>query len=167
MAKRPFDVSRDALIVDVIALGGFGLLYALDEDIRDEALDAESDGADLVFDTAEPMGRFYPLLAVGAGAWGLGEAVGDRSLQRVGLNGFQAVLVAALPVEGTKALFGRSRPLKGEGNDDWFGDGNSFLSGHTTYAFAAASTIARPWWCTRAVHPDRAVATRAPTVSAE
>ena len=32
---------------------------------------------------------------------------------------------------------------------------------------AAAITIARPWWCTRAVQPLSAVATSAPTVSAE
>ena len=32
---------------------------------------------------------------------------------------------------------------------------------------AAAITIARPWWCTRPVQPLSAVATSAPTVSAE
>ena len=31
----------------------------------------------------------------------------------------------------------------------------------------AASTMARPWWCTRDDQPLSAVATRAPTVSAE
>ncbi|MCR9219690.1 MAG: phosphatase PAP2 family protein [Alphaproteobacteria bacterium] len=142
MAKRPFDFSREALIVDAIALGGFGLLYLVDEDIREEARDNQSTTADDVFDAVEPLGRFYPLLAVGAGAWAAGEVIGERSLQRVGLNGFQTVLLTAIPVEGTKWLMGRSRPLKDEGNDDWFGSGNSFLSGHTAYAFAAASAVA-------------------------
>ena len=32
---------------------------------------------------------------------------------------------------------------------------------------AAATTIARPWWWTREVHPLRPVASSAPTVSAE
>ena len=32
---------------------------------------------------------------------------------------------------------------------------------------AAATTMARPWWCTRAVQPLVAVASSAPTVSAE
>ena len=32
---------------------------------------------------------------------------------------------------------------------------------------AAATTIARPWWCTREVQPLSAVASSAPTVSAE
>ena len=36
---------------------------------------------------------------------------------------------------------------------------------HAPYAMAAI-TIARPWWCTRRVHPESAVATMAPTVSA-
>lgn len=142
MAKRPFDFSREALIVDAIALGGFGLLYLVDEDIRDEVRDNQSTTADDVFDAVEPLGRFYPLLAVGAGAWAAGEVIGERSLQRVGLNGFQTVLLTAIPVEGTKWLMGRSRPLKNEGNDDWFGSGNSFLSGHTAYSFAAASAVA-------------------------
>lgn len=145
MAKRPFDFSKRALIIDAIALGGFGALYAVDESIRDEVQDSQSGGADDFFDAVEVGGRFYGLLAVGAGAWATGEVVGDRSMQRAGLNGFQAVLLAAIPVEGTKALFGRSRPLKDEGNGDWFGSGNSFLSGHTTYAFAAASAVAHEY----------------------
>ena len=37
---------------------------------------------------------------------------------------------------------------------------------HAPYAIAA-STMARPWWCTREVQPESAVATSAPTVSAE
>ena len=37
---------------------------------------------------------------------------------------------------------------------------------HPPYA-AAASTMARPWWCTRLVQPEDAVATSAPMVSAE
>ena len=145
MAKRPFDVGQRALIIDAIALGGFGALYLADEDIRDEVQDSQSGGAGDFFDAVEPMGQFYGLLAVGAGAWATGEVTGDRSLQRVGLNGFQSVLLAAIPVELTKGLVGRSRPNKGEGNDDWFDDGNSFLSGHTTYSFAAASSIAHEY----------------------
>nr|WP_246484227.1 phosphatase PAP2 family protein [Marivibrio halodurans] len=145
MAKRPFDFSTRSLIIDAIALGGFGALYLADEDIRDTAQDSQSGGADDFFDAVEVGGRFYGLLAVGAGAWAAGEVAGDRSLQRVGLNGFQSVLLAAIPVEATKALFGRSRPLKDQGNDDWFDEGNSFLSGHTTYAFAAASSVAHEY----------------------
>ena len=144
-AERPFDTSREALILDSVVLTGFGLLLLLDEEIQDQALDAQSGGATDFFDTVEPLGDFYPLLAAGAAAWTAGTLFDARRLQMAGLNGFQSVLLAAIPVQLTKSAFGRARPNDGEGSGAWFDGGKSFLSGHTTFSFAAASAIAHAY----------------------
>lgn len=145
MVKRPFDFSERALIIDAIAIGGFGLFYLADEDIRDEVgKDPDEDVKD-VFDTFEPLGDLYTVLAITGGSYLVGEATNSYSLQRVGLNGTQAVALAALPVGATKYLFGRKRPNKNDGNGEWFDGGNSFLSGHTTYAFTLASVVSHEY----------------------
>ncbi|NMM43497.1 phosphatase PAP2 family protein [Rhodospirillaceae bacterium KN72] len=145
MAARPFDFSKRALVIDAVALGGFGFFYTLDESVRDDATSADSQDTKDFFDTFEPLGDLYTMLAATGGTYIAGELTDSRSLQRIGLNGMQGLAIAAIPVGGTKYLFGRKRPNKNDGNGSWFDGGNSFLSGHTTYAFTVASVVSHEY----------------------
>ena len=145
MAKRPFDFSQEALIMNAIVLGGFGLTHLVDEDVREEAISEDNDDLRDVTDIFEPFGDFYLMLGATGGAYLAGELTGIDSVTRVGQNGFQALALAAIPVTLTKELVNRERPNKNGDASSWFDSGNSFLSGHTTYSFALASVIAREY----------------------
>lgn len=84
-----------------------------------------------------------------------GKLLKSNGMQRLGLHGFEAMLMADVITTAIKGVAGRERPIKGvettgERDPDNFklfrgftrGNGyQSFPSGHTTTAFAAASAV--------------------------
>ena len=89
-------------------------------------------------------------LIIGSGMYVVGKLTHHHELADVGLHGTESVLVGSTITKIIKDLAGRSRPFVSDATDprDWkFGGGfssddrQSFPSGHTTAAFAAASAV--------------------------
>ncbi len=76
-----------------------------------------------------------------------GAILNNKKLKQAALTAFSSMLVSGLAVRGLKNIFGRSRPYTGKGPGDFNAfcfcgaDNESFPSGHTTSAFAAASAV--------------------------
>ncbi|HVD59732.1 MAG TPA: phosphatase PAP2 family protein [Gemmatimonadaceae bacterium] len=96
-------------------------------------------------------------LIVAAGMYGLGTADGQRRTQDLGLHTLMAIALSSGETGVIKIVAGRARPRKDPDNARDFGlfrglrddDYRSFPSGHTTSAFAFASTVAsetQRWW---------------------
>jgi membrane-associated phospholipid phosphatase len=93
----------------------------------------------------------------GAGLYLIGRADGQRRVQALGLHSVESILLASALGTGIKLMAGRQRPYADTANPYNFqlwrglqGDKyRSFPSGHTTAAFAFASTLTREsqfWW---------------------
>jgi membrane-associated phospholipid phosphatase len=88
-------------------------------------------------------------VVIGGGMYVIGKVVHRPELADVGLHTTESVLLGATITKGLKDVLGRSRPYVSNGNDPrdfkfagGFKDGadrESFPSGHTTTAFAAAA----------------------------
>ena len=96
-------------------------------------------------------------LVIGVGLYIIGRVDGQRRVQDLGLHGTEAVLLSTATSYAIKLLAGRARPHLGTDRPHNFqlargfsGDEyQSFPSGHTTAAFAFASTLSREtqmWW---------------------
>jgi len=96
-------------------------------------------------------------LIVAAGMYGLGTADGQRRTQDLGLHALMAIALSTGETGVIKIVAGRARPRKNPDSARDFGlfrglrddDYRSFPSGHTTSAFAFASTVAsetQRWW---------------------
>lgn len=89
---------------------------------------------------------------IGLGMYATGRLANSKRLAEVGLRGTEALVVGSALGTGMKYFFGRARPFvdtTGPNPDDWqLGRGwtrgdryQSFPSGHTTAAFAAAAAV--------------------------
>ncbi len=105
---------------------------------------------------------------IGGGMWALGRATNSRTLQEVGWHGTEAIMLSSAITSVLKGTLGRARPyvtadtsphdfqlFRGFGRgqrlkDFGTGDYQSFPSGHTTTAFAAAASVTSEM---RRLHP--------------
>ena len=89
---------------------------------------------------------------IGLSMYGIGRATKSDRFAEVGLRGTEALLIGSAGGTALKLIFGRARPFvdtTGPNPDDWqLGRGfrrgdryQSFPSGHTTAAFAAAAAV--------------------------
>jgi membrane-associated phospholipid phosphatase len=96
-------------------------------------------------------------LLTGAGLYAVGRADGQRRVQALGLHSVESIVFAGMISGSLKMLAGRQRPYADITNPYdfqlWRGFSDdkyrSFPSGHTTAAFAFASTLTREtqfWW---------------------
>jgi membrane-associated phospholipid phosphatase len=97
---------------------------------------------------------------IGLTMYGAGRISNNDRLAEVGLRGTEALVIGSAVGTGMKYFFGRARPFvdtTGPNPDDWqIGRGfergdryQSFPSGHTTAAFAAAAAVTAEtsaWW---------------------
>jgi membrane-associated phospholipid phosphatase len=97
---------------------------------------------------------------IGGGMYAIGRWGGHPTLQDVGWHGTEAVLLSSAVTGFLKAVLGRARPYvvaDTNPHDFKFGGGftsterQSFPSGHTTTAFAAAAAVTSEM---RRLHPD-------------
>lgn len=101
-------------------------------------------------DHVAPIGNTYSFLFA-AGCYGAGYVNRDNELQAAGADAFSSLIVATAVLIPLKVGFGRATPSESSGNADLkpLGSQDSFPSGHTTWAFAAASSFAEhytePW----------------------
>ena len=101
--------------------------------------------ATIVRDIAQP-GSYV----IGLSMYGIGQLTHAERLAEVGLHGTEALAAGALIADGLKYTFGRARPFVDTvpNPDNWQlfrgtkgGNYQSFPSGHTTAAFAAAAAV--------------------------
>lgn len=106
-----------------------------------------------IFNAIGHPGSFY----TAAGIYGLGLLDGQRRTEDLGLHTLMAVGLASSETGILKMVIGRARPRKSPDNARNFGflrglrddEYRSFPSGHSTAAFAFASTVAsetQRWW---------------------
>ena len=69
----------------------------------------------------------------------------DPHQQETGLLAGEAVFDSLVLTQGVKFVAGRDRPLQGNGQGDFFSGGNSFPSGHSAAAWAAAGILAHEY----------------------
>lgn len=96
------------------------------------------------------MGQPAPQI-IGVGLFGVGHLIHSSRMQRLGLHGFEAMIMSNVITTSIKITAGRARPLvkaperdahdyklfRGTKGSDY----QSFPSGHATTAFAAASAV--------------------------
>jgi membrane-associated phospholipid phosphatase len=156
--KTPLLVGKDALILGAFALGT-GLVAPIDRQVAGRLQDSSTQ-ANRFFGTAATGLRLLGdpgSLATGAILYGIGRADGQRRVQALGLHSVESIVFSGLISGGLKMIAGRQRPYADITNpynfqlwrgftDDKY---RSFPSGHTTAAFAFASTLTREtqfWW---------------------
>ncbi len=138
-------VAVPATAVALVTLSG------ADEPVHD-AFDRNRAGAvDRVLTAIEPFGAQGAIATV-VGTYLVGLALDVPVLRRAGVEAAASSIVASgIVTPGLKRLIGRARPWQGQGAFSFHAlTGNeSFPSGHTTQAFAAASVFAaeaHPLW---------------------
>ena len=97
-------------------------------------------------------------MVIGVSMYGIGRVAGWKNVADFGVHGTEAIVVAGITTTILKGLAGRARPFVSvdtNPHDFHFGQGfsngnfQSFPSGHTTAAFALASTVtseSQRWW---------------------
>lgn len=135
------------------AVGGVALLAVLDEPAQDWIQRHRSEGSDdaagIFRREGEPI--WWGGITVGLTAVGL--IIGDADVARTGARAMTSVAASALASTGIKYLVGRSRPAERVGAFEFHPFSSlkdssgvelrlSMPSGHTTAAFAVATTLA-------------------------
>jgi membrane-associated phospholipid phosphatase len=127
-------------------LAGTAAVHSGDEWIRREILEAQNAGTDDLASYGEKLGAIEYLIPGLLVGHGLGWAFDDAKLKEATLLGTEGVVLSALAARVLKHAFGRERPFLGTGPDEFNGptiheDWDSWPSGHTTVAFAAATAF--------------------------
>jgi membrane-associated phospholipid phosphatase len=156
--KTPLLVGKDALLLGAFALGA-GLVAPIDRQVASRLQDSATQTNRFLSTAATGLRLLGDpgSLATGAVLYGIGRADGQRRIQALGLHSVESIVLAGILSSGIKVVAGRQRPyadIKNPYNfqlwrgftDDKY---RSFPSGHTTAAFAFASTLTREtqfWW---------------------
>ena len=148
--KAPFErdeiVSTKNILTGALLLGSVpATIYGLDNPIRRNVRNMNDETADVLRN-----------VGLGATLGGLGLVYGwgvysrNDEARHVVLTGMEGMGVASLLGLGAKAAFGRNRPRDGDGPQAFFKGGDSFPSGQSTLAFAAATALSEGfndrWW---------------------
>ena len=135
------------------ALGGITATMALDQPIQRFAQKHRSKTSDDISKVFRQEGEPIYYASVSLGVLALGVVAGNADLQRAGGRMVAAVGVAGIVMGGSKMLVGRSRPNEGVGafkfhpftslkDSAGIQTRGSMPSGHTTAAFAIATSLA-------------------------
>jgi membrane-associated phospholipid phosphatase len=144
---------------DWLALAGAGVGTAassgLDIDGRLFMQKHQSPGHSDIAKAAEQYGGGLNIIALSAGGYLTGLALGDRWIRETSLLAGSAILVAASVSTVAKIVVGRARPYTGQGHMAFkplsftLEDYSSFPSGHVIVAFAFSGVLAEriknPW----------------------
>jgi len=134
-----------------LAVGAIGGASLFDRAVNDWMQDHRSSRSDAVARVFRHGGQPEVFLTVGGGILAAGVVTRDAGLRRSGARVLVSVAVAGLTTAAIKEALGRVRPA--ETSDPYlfrpFSRHESFPSGHTTMAFALATSLSaeihRPW----------------------
>ena len=156
--KTPLLVGKDALILGAFALGT-GLVAPIDRQVASRLQDSATQENRFLSTAATGLRLLGDpgSLVTGAIVYGVGRVDGQRRAQALGLHSVESIVFAGILSGSIKMVAGRQRPyadIKNPYNFQlWRGFSDdkyrSFPSGHTTAAFAFASTLTREtqfWW---------------------
>jgi membrane-associated phospholipid phosphatase len=141
LARANKPILRPGELIGVLATTGIGM--ALDQTFRNKIHDPNGS---IAIDAGNAIGSVwvYPTLLAGAV---LGKAAGSKTLYGVSSRALKSVLVGGAGGMVLKVLVGRERPTDSPENNLKFHpvtfSDNSFPSGHTTVAFALATSFSR------------------------
>jgi membrane-associated phospholipid phosphatase len=126
------------------ALGGVAALAAVDEPLQRHAQRHRSKTSDDVARLFRHMGQPEVYGTVSVGILGVGLIAHRPELARTGGRAIASVGLAGVTTLALKALTGRARPDSGIGAFHFkpFGSGDALPSGHTSVAFALATSLA-------------------------
>ncbi len=147
-ATSPSRWDRSDWIMAGWVAGGTGMLFALDEEIRDIFEDARSSTTDDLANIFEPFGNGAFTLPALAAFYVFGHFDENDKAKRTALIATESFLITGLYTTVIKAAFGRHRPSTGDSSTSFDGfttDHNSFPSGHTSTAFAIATVVANEY----------------------
>ena len=133
------------------AAGVVGVASFADQSVRDLAQNHNTTTDRDVAADVEVFGEGLFPASVGVGILGAGLVAGSPTVARAGARVTSAIVVSAVMSEVLKEVMGRARPYQGLGDGDYspFSGRASMPSGHTTAAFALATSLSdeihRPW----------------------
>jgi membrane-associated phospholipid phosphatase len=138
--------SSDWLITGGVIITDVSSMYLLDEIMSKKFLEGHNGTKDKINEFGNYFGSTIPNLIVSGGVYLSGLIFNSYKLRTSGLHVFQASLYSGLLNIILKGVIGRERPYGGEGpfifqpfsSDNKF---NSHPSGHSTMAFALASSL--------------------------
>lgn len=138
---------KDWLTLGLISGIGAGI-YVFDDDIQWWTIRNKTANSNKFSSIAEKFGNTsYTSLTLGA-SFLTGLMSNNRKMQKVSLLALKSSLLSGVLAQTIKNIGHRSRPNANMGKDSWHGpkiggSHKAFPSGHTTAAFALATTFAR------------------------
>jgi membrane-associated phospholipid phosphatase len=122
------------------ALLAIGVAHEFDGDVRDHFVN----GSHAVAGGSDPnnLEEALPAMLLIAGTWTAALITQDRNGYTEGGSMLEAAGLSAVSVTLLKLAFGRERPNATSSVDTWFAGGDSFPSGHVTFAFAVGTVLA-------------------------
>lgn len=133
-----------------------------DRAITDESIESDSRPQRSIARLAQPLGNMALVAPMLALAYGGGRVTGHLGLAGSAVRVGVSIAASAAITQVLKEAFGRARPMESPGqpgNFEPFSSHQSFPSGHTTVAFAAARAIdeeAQSPWVRALVYPAAA-----------
>jgi membrane-associated phospholipid phosphatase len=141
------------------ALVSVAAAYSLDHQVRDQFVTAGAPTAS----NSHPVRDAAPLALMLVGTFAAGALDGHKEWMHTSYDMGEAVVLGTVSATVLKALAGRERPNKSTSHSSWGHSGDSFPSGHTTAAFAAAQVFSdrleRDQWGLRVLAYGLATAT--------
>jgi hypothetical protein len=121
------------------------VVFALDRDIQvlSQEHDLHGKPTDQFFRKVEPLGTKAPYLAVAPLLVGGGLISGNTKWVKAGGEVAAGFFIIEGVTQTVKRAFGRERPFQTDSPYQFFQDGNSFFSGHTSSAFTFATVISK------------------------
>jgi len=141
-ANKP--ILRKGELLGVLATTGIGI--ALDQTLRNRVHDSTGGLTGAAAHLGDAMGSAFVYPTLLAAAIG-GKALGSRGLYGVSSRAFKSVVLGGAAAMVLKVMIGRQRPRDSPNHNLSFHpfsfSDNSFPSGHTTVAFALATSFSR------------------------
>jgi len=136
--------SHPWLLRSAIVVGGIGLMYTSDENMRDWVLERRNDSYETFADIVRPFGEYPVYVPVGVGLTLGGMATGSDVVKVTGERVVLSIAISAVAEGLLKYTLSRRRPGSSDGPDEFefFGSHSSMPSGHATVAFALAKSLA-------------------------
>ena len=157
LLKSPYTASSAGWQKIGIATAGTGMLFLIDQDVKEFALSNQNRTNDWIFGIDEYFKKEYVIIAT-SGMYLSGLLSHHHKIRRMGLYSMEAALYATTITVILKRVIGRSRPYTDDDPTTFnlFSGGRSshrsLPSGHATGAFSFCTVMAKSidnnWWKT-------------------